>query len=68
MRSMVEVEIPQEGDWATHRGLELDAREVVRVEPRRDGGYDVWLNLLASVHGPFPGENYVFRRPLEVTE
>jgi len=59
-----EVMIPKSGDWAEHvQGL--DPRQVTRVElgesslsPRGV----IWLDLRGVEIGPFPVENYTFKR------
>ena len=46
------------GDIATHVEGNLDSREVTQVD--ENGG--VWLWLLTREAGPFPIENYTFKR------
>lgn len=46
------------GDIATHVDGNLDSREVTRVD--EDGGLYLWL--LTREAGPFPMENYTYRR------
>jgi hypothetical protein len=53
-------EEPQPGDLAVHRYLDLDARTVARYNV-----VGVWLDLgLDSPSGPFPGDQYTYRRPV----
>lgn len=51
---------PRKGDLASHVSGELDSREVTRVE-----GEQVWLWILVSEAGPFPVENYTYKRKSE---
>jgi hypothetical protein len=58
MTEWKKVTTPQPGDLADHRSRELDPREVARVD-----GDMIWLYLMGpNEHGPFPAENYTFKR------
>ena len=58
------VKEPEEGDIATHVSGALDPRAVSRLSPTGDM---VWLALWdgGSEIGPFPVENYIYRRPVK---
>lgn len=54
------VDEPQPDDLALHKDGWLDGRIVTRVE-----GGSVWLYILGKEAGPFPAENYTYKRYLE---
>jgi hypothetical protein len=50
----------QEGDFATHKGGQLDTRRVARVDRATDS---VWLDVSTPTPiGPFDIENYNYAR------
>lgn len=56
------VDEPQPGDLALHKDGWLDGRIVTRVE-----GRSVWLYFLGKEAGPFPAENYTYKREGEAS-
>lgn len=53
----LEVENPEPGDWALHKGNRLDARKVAKVE-----GDLIWIYIDEVDVGPYPKENYTYSR------
>jgi hypothetical protein len=60
MPTWIDVVEPQPGDLATHRSNDLDAREVSRVEATV-----VWIWIDRTEAGPFPANNYTYKREKE---